>query len=439
VILRRFGTGTLAAPLLLSLGACTDAIPTSADPALSPVDAVTVEIRLPFETFARDLRVDRGFGAVPDLGVMILANEEADGLTARPMIRFGTFPALVLVPPPDGGATLPDSNYVAEGGLLTVFFDTLTADQDVVYEVEASAVQEPWHPRSASWRLGVDTLGSQIPWSRPGGGEVRPFASGEWLPFEGDSLVLEVDSLTVNEWMDTTNVARGLQLRLGSPGERVRLRNATLTVLARSEINADTLLRAPAASVESTFLYAPEPDFPPDVLPVGGTPSHRVSFRFALPDSVEASGEACPGGGTCLLPLEPDRVVFGGLLLRTVATDPPALAPADSVSLDLRPALAPDRLPRSPLGGRIAAQGKRVPSGAFGGEAGSAVEIGLTRYLRDVIRGEDARGDPVPSTVTLLTSIEPQSIGIATFAGPGREGAPVLRIILTLTDGVKLP
>lgn len=435
------GATAAAALLILVLGGCTDAVPTSADPDLLPVDAVTVEIRLPFSAFGTDLRVDRGFGGVVDLPNVLLANDFDEGLTARPMLRFRNFPALVLVPPPDGGASVPDSNYVAVGGRVTVFFDTLAVEDEIVYEVEAAATLEEWHPASASWGMAVDTLGQRRPWSTPGGGEMRPIGTETWIPLEGDSLIFEVDSVTATEWVDTASVARGLQLRLGNQGERLRIRTARMEADVRSEINPDTLLRVTAATLDRTFLYAPEPDFagPDEVLPVGGAPSHRVSFRVALPDSIEASGEACPGGGTCLLPLIPDRIVFAGLLLRTVATEPAALAPADSISIDLRPSLAPDRLPRSPLGARIAPQPRRVPSSAFRAAADFPVEIGMTRYVRDLVRGEDARGNPVPTTITLLTVTEPQSIGIGTFAGVGREDGPTLRIILTLTDGVTLP
>ena len=435
--LRTTGSGFLASLILLA--GCTEEVPTSADPGLIPVEVETFEVLLPFESFGTGFRVDRGFGVVGDLPSVIVASEWKEELTVRPLFRFLGFPAAVGVIPSGGTDAQPDSSYVPVEGRLVLVFDTLRVAGSPPYELQLSAVSEAWDPSSATWTHAVDTLGDRRAWSAPGGGAATTLASAAWTPSEGDSLVLELDSLILREWRDDGSSGQGLLLLTPNEGSRLRLLSLSLQVDVRSEVNPDTLIRVLPASQEVTTLYTPTPEFREGVLPVGGAPSHRSSFRFQLPATVEASGPICRGAATCPVQLTADRLVYAGIQFTSIPTEPAALAPTDTITLDLRPVLAEDRLPRSPLGPPLRPQGLRVAPDWFIPGGNTSIEIAVTRYLRDVLRDEDLRGDPVSGVLSLLTLPEPAALGVATFAGPGAEGGPGLRIILTVSEGVRLP
>lgn len=435
--LRTTGGGLLASLILLA--GCTEEVPTSADPGLIPVEVETFEVLLPFESFGTGFRVDRGYGVAGDLASVLVASEWEEELTVRPLFRFLDFPAAVGVIPSGGTGVQPDSSYVPVEGRLVLVFDTLQVDGSPPYELQLSAVSEAWDPSTATWTHAVDTLGDRRAWSAPGGGAATLLASAPWAPSEGDSVVLELDSLTLREWRDAGSSGQGLLLLTPNEESRLRLLSLSLQMDVRSEVNPDTLIRVQPASRDFTILYTPAPEFGEGVLPVGGAPSHRSSFRFQLPATVEAAGAICSGAATCPVPLTADRVVYAGLQFTSIPTAPEALAPTDTITLDLRPVLAEDRLPRSPLGPPLRSQGIRAAPDWFVPGGRTSIEIAVTRYLRDVLRHEDGRGVPVSGVLSLLTLPEPAALGVATFAGPGAEGGPGLRIILTVSEGVRLP
>ena len=76
---------------------------------------------------------------------------------------------------------------------------------------------------------------------------------------------------------------------------------------------------------------------------------------------------------------------------------------------------------------------------AFGTGAGEEVEIPFTSFARDLVRGEDANGNPPASTLALLSVFEPLSIAFASFEGPGGANEPILRLVLTIGPTVELP
>jgi hypothetical protein len=429
--------GSLLGALALLAG-CSEEVPTSSDPGLIPVQAETFEVLLPFEAFADGLRVDRGYGVAGDLPSVFVANDWADGLFVRPLFRFQDFPASVDVTPP-GGSAQADSAWVPVEGGVVLFLDTLRVEGTGPFEFRLSQVAEEWDPNTATWTHAVDTLGDRRAWSAPGGGAVTALATGTWDPAEGDSLFLAVDSLTLREWRAEGGSGKGLLLESTREETRLRLRELALRMRVRSDLNPDTLVSAAAGGRAFTTLYTPTPAFGPEVIPVGGAPAHRSTFRFQLPESVEATGPVCRGAPSCQVALTADRVVYAGIRLTSIPTDPAGLAPADSMNLDVRPVLSPERLPRSPLGPPLRAQGTRLAPGYFAPGGSREVEVAMTRYLREVLLGEDARGEPVSGVLSLLTFPEPASLGVATFAGPGTEARPRLRIILTLSEGVTLP
>jgi len=432
--------GGLYVLLLLLMAGCSEELATSADPNLIPVEAETFEVLLPFEQFATEYRVDRGFGFTQDLPTVTLANNWGESLSTRVLFRYLNFPDAITAQAPGSLVGVVDSAFVAVGGRMLLVMDPASSAGPETMQIELASVSEEWDPQSATWTLAVDTVGDRRPWNGPGGGALQRLAGSPWSPSPApDTVTLRLDSMVVREWLRSDTSGSGLILRSLTPNSKLRIRNLSLIVDVRPSINADTLVQIRPTRLRTTTLYTPEPAFGAGVLPVGGSPAYRSTFRFALPDSVAVQGPRCGAQPTCRVALTSPRVVYAGLRLHPTPTVPRGLAPLDSLNLEIRPVLAPERLPQSPLGFPVLGQPFRVGPGDFLNERATAFELPLTRYLRSVIDGEDFRKDPVNGVVSLLTFPEPASLGIATFAAPGTARRPVLRIILTVSEGVQLP
>jgi len=194
-------------------------------------------------------------------------------------------------------------------------------------------------------------------------------------------------------------------------------------------------LAVPAA--ETTFLYDPFPEPPADGIRIGGAPAWRTVFRMAIPAALAGPPELCAELG-CPFVLTRENVSFAALLL-TTRSSPPAFQPTDTVRLDLRPVTRPDRLPKSPLGSSLLGFfGEGIPPEAFGSSPGREVVLPLTGYVADLLPGDSTTGPPVPETVALLSIFEPGSFEFASFAGPGDPAEPILRLIITVDDTVRL-
>jgi len=429
------GTAGLA---ILAAG-CTDGIPTASDPGLIPVDAETFIVELSFAEFASDVRVDGGYGLPGNLAAAILARDPDGAEESTPLVRWGAFPAAISVPQGEGTASVMDSTWTVMGGELVVRVDSARFSGGTVFDIEAQQVLEPFDVPTASWTMAVDTLGERRAWSVPGGGATTSLGVERWSPLEGDSVVFSLDSLAATRLGDRDALNRAVRLRSQTDSSYLRVFDAFLRLEVRPSSRPDTTVLVQPLGTNRTFIHSAVPDQGPEVLAVGGAPAFRSSFRLSLPSQVTASGSVCGGPPTCQIELTAERIVFAGLALTTVPTSTSLLQPADTVALDLRPVLAPQLLPRAPLGLPIQSQFARVPPSAFGSEAGTTVELSVTRFLRDVVRGPEEGGEPVPSTVSLLAGTEPSGLGIATFGGAGSAFPPRLRLILTRSEGVSLP
>ena len=77
--------------------------------------------------------------------------------------------------------------------------------------------------------------------------------------------------------------------------------------------------------------------------------------------------------------------------------------------------------------------------------APARIDLPMTRYIRDLLRDPAEIQTEVPSTVTLLngldaaTGLELRPLQYASFWGPGTELEPVLRLVLTVSTGVRSP
>jgi hypothetical protein len=77
----------------------------------------------------------------------------------------------------------------------------------------------------------------------------------------------------------------------------------------------------------------------------------------------------------------------------------------------------------------------------FTTDVGTRLTMPMTRYIRDLLRGESS----VPSTVALMNGLDPatglemRALEYSTFWGPGTDLEPMLRLILTVSEGVPTP
>jgi hypothetical protein len=428
-------------PALL-LGACTDAVPTSQDGALIPVDAQTVEVLLSWDEFGRDFRTDGGFASVAFLPTLIMAREHGGDVDAAALIRFAGLPGSVQVRPPGSETTQADTAYVPVGGTMVLRMDTTRFRPSAPVELTASRIATRWDERTASWEMAVDTFGDALAWGAPGAADAVTFSTVTWDPEVADSIIFEVDSVTANAWRRSDNQARGARIAVGTSGVIVEAAASIFRAQVRSQVNPDTLIQVAATPLQQTFLYTPDPGVSTSEFRIGGAPARRASLRLEVPARIEGEHPSCQSIA-CPLEITPERVVYAGLVLQTLPTMPVGLQPVDTLRMDVRPALAPERLPKSPLGPTVQPTLRRIAPEAFAGAGGVSVEVPLTRYFRDLIAEvpDESAGDPprTPSTLTFLSAVEPLSLGFGTFAGPGSPGEPYLRIILTLSDGVSLP
>jgi len=443
VIIRRSGVGFVLA--LLTAWACTDATPTSQDPDQLPVGAETYEVFLPFEMFASDLQTFTGFGSPLVLGNPIVAHQWTGGdgpeggtLEARTLVRFGPRPDSIFVVPPGADESQPDHDYEIVSGSLTLRFDTTDVAEEDLITVSTWATESRWDRNTVSWSMAVDSLGDRVPWPEAGGGPMRSVASAVWEAVEGDSVAFELDAATLMEWTDREADFRGLVIRSETPESRFRVRDIVLRMQVRPSLNPDTTLTLGPLSRQSTFIHSPQPEANDQVFLVGGTPSWRSTLRLELPQVLDGDEELCQAV-PCPLELRDEEILFASLILSTAPPDPQVMRPRSEFPMLARAVLAPDRLPRSPLGRSVQPVARQIAPDLFRSGTEGTVAVPMTAYIRETVRARLTDDVPPPSTIAFLSPSEPSGLGVAAFHGPGSASPPMLRIIFTISDGVTPP
>ena len=438
------GRRILAVALLAAAGACTEALPTVEREELVRSGFAT-EVILEYDEFASGARVYGGFGRTSDMGGGFVAHDfgsrteagggRGEGLEASSLLRFGRYPRSAQVLDTTG-TTVPDTTLTFLFGRLLVRFDSLSSvHNDRPVDIVAHALTEPWDGRSASWDYAIDSIGHRVAWSAPGGGAVEEIGRATWDPETGDSIKIRVDSAWIAAWSDTTDAARGVRVSTVTPGVRLRVSAALLRLETRPSVNPDTTIQVPSTTENRTFIYAPVPRPPLKTLRVGGVPAWRTVMELDIPSILDRPDELCEVVG-CPVEITADHVSFAALRFITRSTVR-AFAPSDTLAVDLRSVLAPDILPKSPLGpSRTRAPGKLVPDAWFQPPAGEILEIPVTGLVRDLLRGETVDGDPVSNTIAVLAVFEPLSVEYMSFDGASSPSAPSLRIVLNFSlDG----
>ena len=432
-LVRSAWTCAAAAPLLWA--GCAERTPTSLDGDLLPEAPVTVEVFIPWAQFGAQLEVFGGFGSARDLGLGFVAHQFADTLESRTFARHGAYPTQTSVRD-SAGTVVNDTSLTFIGARVVARIDTLASEHPGSVLLSLGAPPVAWDPVTATWTHAVDSIGVTTPWPEPGGGPVSPLDTATWVATEGDSVAFELDSATVAALADTTNRARGFRLEALTAGTRLQVRAIDLQLLTRPSVHPDTLVYLGVRGGTMTFVYDPIPAPPPDGIRVGGTPAWRTFFAVSVPDSLTGPPELCAAVG-CPAPLEADQVNYASLLL-TSRESPGAFQPIDSVLIDMRPVLAREVCPKCPLGEFSPSLTRRLPASVFTSPVGSLVELPITPFIRNIVRGETATGGEPSTSLALLSPFEPLSIAFASFEGPGSPQEPVLRLIVTVGGSVAL-
>lgn len=426
------GLGVLG---LLVLTACGEETATGVGDDLVPIQPRTFEVALPWSEFGEDFEVFGGFGRIFDLPAPVLAHEYQGVLDARILARFNSYPATVEVLDAEGDAEA-DSMYTFAGGRLIAVFDTVGRTEPVEFEVYRPPAG--WDAVSTTWTAAVDTLGDRVPWEEEGAGPASLAATGLWDPIESDTAVIELDSAAVDQLSDTARLAPGVRLDVTTPGARLTMESMVLEVDAVPSLNQDTIVSFRSTVRQLAFIYTPRPDAPgADELRVGGAPAWRTTIRFALSRVLNGPPSLCDQVG-CPFEVDPSRLSAATLEL-TSRSAAAGFQPWDSARIDTRAVLAPERLPKAPLGPSfIAGFGVPVAPDLFGASPGATVSVPVTGFVRGLVEEEPDEGDAPSPVLALLSAGEPLSLTFASFMAPGQPGEPVLRLVLTTSDTVQI-
>ncbi len=432
--------GVLAVGLLVGVLACQDQTPTDVGGDLVPTTPTTVEIDFDYQDFATGLTLYGGYGnknAFRFGGVLsyVAHDFEAAALKARTLVRFGAPPAGIVVQDTTG-ATVTDSTLTFLGGSMLVIVDTLQSTVPGSAEIELASLTTRWSSTSAGWTLAIDSVGERLPWETPGGDATDPVAMTTYDPSATlDTIRFAIDSATVAQWTDTTDPTRGVRLSSSTSGTLLALRGVALSIGARPASNPDTVVTVAVGLRDQTFIYDPLPQPAPGDVWVGGAPAWRTVFTMSVPETLDGPPELCAAVG-CPLRLDPDFVTSATILLNS-ATSPGSFQPTDTITMIALPVLAPERLPKSPLGSSFT-EGVRLPPRHFGPSAGVELRIPITEHVKGLLAEPEAGETPVSPTIALLSLSEPSSLGVASFAGPESETPPRLRLVLTVPQAVGL-
>jgi hypothetical protein len=418
---------------------CKEDVPMGLSDDLLPGAPTTIEVRLPWEQFASKLEVFGGFGTPWEKGTGLIAKDYKGLLQAHTLGRWETVSLGVFVRDPLTQQVSETSDVHFSGGQLVVFFDAKASAPGGPVTVSARQLTQPFDPITATWTLAVDSVGlARRPWGEAGGGPARLVGSAVWERTQGDSLKIPIDTTALRAWTDPTNPdRRGFRIDAETADSRVEIATFRLDYNLVPNVGADTTVAASSNPEDLTFISNPVPPAPTSGLRVGGIPAWRSIIHMQVPKVLTGPAELCAALG-CPFELTSERINHASLVLVTKPTDPPAFQPADSVRIDVRTVLAPERLPKAPLGSAVSSLlGRLFDPLAF--QTPQPVSIPITSFVKSQIEPPADSLFPAPKALALLSYSEPESIAFVGFVGPGQAGAPYLRLILTRSRSVELP
>ena len=415
-----------------AVSSCSEKNTTAPDLGFLRIDPRTVEVFIPFDDFVDDVQVLGGFGSAADFPYGVVALDFG-GLNARALVHLADFPTDVQ------GQTV---SFV--GGRVVLVFDTLNGSVETPVDVQVFDVSEDWHPPTVTWDAAVDTAGDRRFWTQPGGGSTTSLGVGSFDAFRFrqaddlaalvDSVSIPIDSSAVAALEDPTGGARGLLVAGAESGIFLRLVNVKLVLSVVLESSPDVISEEEVPLRDLSYMTDPVPAAPVGWLRVGGAPSWRSVIAMSIPRSVDGTAELCGSMG-CQVDLTEVGLNLAELVLTTRETES-AFQPQDTTRMDFRRVLNTELLPKSPLGASLVPFVKSVPPELFSTQAGTLVGVSLTNFVAGIL-SDDAETGTV--SLALLSAIEPLTNGFASFEGGGGAGAPVLRLLFTIANGVGLP
>ena len=421
----------LLATIMMCAGAvssCSEKNTIAPDLGFLQIDPRTVEVFIPYDDFVDDVEVFGGYRSAADLRYGVVARDFG-GLDARTLVHLTDFPS--------------EDELKVVGGRVVLVFDTVRGTIATPVSLEVFDVKEDWDAASVTWGVAVDTAGDRRSWTQPGGGATTSLGVESYDVFrfrQADDLAALVDSVSIP--IDSSEVAalegrtgeRALLVAATQSGASLRLISMKLVLTIVLDSSPDVTSEVEIPTRDVSYITDPLPAAPLGWLRVGGAPSWRSVITMSLPESVDGTAELCGTVG-CQIDLREVDLNLAELVLTTRATES-AFQPQDTTRMDFRRVLNPDLLPKSPLGQSLAPFVKNIPPGLFSVQAGTRVGISLTNFLAGSLSADDETGTV---SLALLSAFEPLMNGFASFEGGAGAGAPVLRLLFTVANGVGLP
>jgi hypothetical protein len=235
------------------------------------------------------------------------ANQFEGALNAHGFARF-VLPTIIAVTDTLGIART-DSAPALYRGEVVLYVDSL-AENDTAgdFRVALHSYGESWDPAEADWEF----RSSGVRWTTPGGTVGALLDTALVNP---DSIVLQVDSATMQQWADTTNAQGRAPLHAPS---RIRTQAPVLKVYARSRFHPDTTFMVVSQAPNTRFDYRPRLPTVSGDIRVAGLPAWRslLEFRPDLKDVTVSCGTGCT------VPLRAASITRAELVLQPVT--PPA-------------------------------------------------------------------------------------------------------------------
>ena len=431
--------------MVLAGAGCSEKVSTAPDLGFLQIDPRTVEVVIPYEDFVQEIQVFGGYGSANDFGGGVVALD-LDGLNARTLVHLLDYPTSVVVRGTDGVART-DTDITFVGAHVLVQFDTVVGTAAFPAEVGVSAATENWHLPSVTWEAAVDTAGDRRLWAQAGGSPTtvlgvgifdRHLAQVENIEADlVDTVSIAIDSAGAAILTDPARALDGLVLSSTEAGTRLDVLDVSLILSTVPSTKPDTTIFVLVPMQDLVFITDPIPPPPTGWLRVGGTPSWRSVITMLMPRSVDGTAELCGTPG-CQVDLTDVDLNLAELVLTSRQTEP-AFQPRASMTIDVRPVLVPELLPKSPLGESLVPIVERLPPELFSGEAGSAVRLAVTDMVRNILASGPKTDTEPDVSMALFSVVEPNLLGFGSFEGGGGAGAPVLRLVFTVANEVRLP
>jgi hypothetical protein len=418
----------VSALALIATSGCENSLPTLSGEGPFPVGSVatTIEYFIESDDLLLGSNTYTGPTGVEDFVGLLVANEFDGGLTAHPLVTFGTFPDTIQV------ESESDGDFLYLGGeVLGVVSDTLSAS-DAELTLQLWSVAQPWDTTAVSWENAVDRPGETVPWVEPGGTRGDLLGTVTWsrtdADADADSLVWSIPPSVVDQLAE--DELQGLMVTVANDDSRLVISNLVLRTEIQPSVDPDTVVTRTVGAGPQTFVFTPEPPQPAEALRVGGITSDRMILQLAVPQELPG----CSPPQSCAT-LSADEVTLDRVEL---IIDPipvgSGFRPVQPTVVIAREVIDPELGERAPLGAPIFL---RPPSTVFdtisaprftpAGDQPIRLRV-TSAYLQSIQSGE--------STLAVALLVEPEA---SSFAYMWFERKARLRLLYTLPQTPQLP